>query len=385
MMPNKQYVAKKKSSSKSRSKSAHPPLVPSDLAGIASTTRSAAGSYFQQNKMRLQRRAKKWQDYIPRVKANKIKIRGDERKADVLAIAYLNFFYDKLDQRQEQEWNADKHEKENVSSPGTAANEGMDEGDTVQPKTLFNWKLRYEELMEFKNTHGHCLVPQRYKENPNLGKWVSNQRKRFKLRKKKELESSYSFTALSSERYTLLENIGFVWSVGDYSWRVRYEELKQFKREFGTCMVPKMDKKYPKLGSWVRKQRERYKALINGERLMKNGGAILSTEEFDLLQDIDFVWSVHEYIWKTRYEELMEYKNEHGNCLVPGKYSKNPSLGNWVDLQRARYKAMKKGEKTLKRGISAMTADQAKMLEKIGFEFYFPSSNNAASADDDEL
>ena len=36
-----------------------------------------------------------------------------------------------------------------------------------------------------------------------------------------------------------------------------------------------------------------------------------------------------------RLEELKEYRNEYGDCLVPQGYNDNPKLGRWVNHQRA--------------------------------------------------
>lgn len=57
------------------------------------------------------------------------------------------------------------------------------------------WMNRYKELIEYKKEHGSTLVPQRYKKNPKLGKWVTHQRS----------------SCLTEERKALLDEIGFVW------------------------------------------------------------------------------------------------------------------------------------------------------------------------------
>jgi hypothetical protein len=41
------------------------------------------------------------------------------------------------------------------------------------------------------------------------------------------------------------------------------------------------------------------------------------------------------------FERLKGYKLEHGGCLVPSKYYTDCKLGNWVNVQRARYKTDK--------------------------------------------
>lgn len=34
-------------------------------------------------------------------------------------------------------------------------------------------------------------------------------------------------------------------------------------------------------------------------------------------------------VWNERFEELLEYKKQHGDCNVPGRYKANPTLGRW--------------------------------------------------------
>ena len=61
-----------------------------------------------------------------------------------------------------------------------------------------NWTLRFEELKKFKETHGHCNVPQRDPTNRPLGQWVGTQRK------------AYTKSKMSTERKEKLDSIGFV-------------------------------------------------------------------------------------------------------------------------------------------------------------------------------
>jgi hypothetical protein len=51
----------------------------------------------------------------------------------------------------------------------------------------------------FKENQGHCGVPDRWSENPELGRWVANQRQTFRKGK------------LSEERVARLEALGFEW------------------------------------------------------------------------------------------------------------------------------------------------------------------------------
>jgi len=57
----------------------------------------------------------------------------------------------------------------------------------------------------------------------------------------------------------------------------------------------------------------------------------------------------------------MEYKENHGDCLVPRRYEGNPKLGSWVNARREMYYDTKKGETT------QMTKERIHKLEGKGF------------------
>ena len=42
-------------------------------------------------------------------------------------------------------------------------------------------------------------------------------------------------------------------------WSARFQQLTEFKVQFGNCLVPKQCAVHPKLGTWVLKQRHNYK------------------------------------------------------------------------------------------------------------------------------
>jgi len=44
--------------------------------------------------------------------------------------------------------------------------------------------------------------------------------------------------------------------------------------------------------------------------------------------------------------ELDDYHRDHGHCLVPKRYDRNPSLGNWVNKQRQNYRKFVTGKRT---------------------------------------
>ena len=74
-----------------------------------------------------------------------------------------------------------------------------------------------------------------------------------------------------------------------------------------------------------------------------------------------------ERAWNDRYDELVEYKAEHNNCLVPERYPDN--LGTWVQTQRRQYRLRNEGKH------SHLTEERIKLLEDLGFE-WSPKGNS---------
>merc|ERR1719330_1015208 len=95
----------------------------------------------------------------------------------------------------------------------------------------------------------------------------------------------------------------------------------------------------------------------------------MTQERIDLLQNVGFVWHSHEVVWQERLSELMEYKKELGDCLVPSNYTPNPKLATWVKCQRRQYKLYLRGSP------SNITVERIRILEKAGFEWELRSSS----------
>ena len=68
------------------------------------------------------------------------------------------------------------------------------------------WMERFNELVEFQRSNGHCDVPNRFPPNPQLSLWVKSQRRHYASNKRGKK------TPLSGERIRRLESIGFVWT-----------------------------------------------------------------------------------------------------------------------------------------------------------------------------
>jgi Helicase associated domain len=235
----------------------------------------------------------------------------------------------------------------------------------------------FQRLVAFKARQGHCNVPARYLEDPQLGTWLdtvrqSKKRERLSPERVKALEAlvvvwqardtawEKMFHALvvfkaregncyvrqnypespslltwmntqrarkrrgdlSQKRVNKLNEIGFPWVPHDDFWEDMFQALVRFKAQHRHCKMPRQYPDCPELSTWVQTQ-----------RTLKSCGR-LSGEDARRLEELGFVWQPHQTAWKQRLEQLAEFKSACGHCNVPADYPENPSLGNWLDSQR---------------------------------------------------
>jgi hypothetical protein len=121
------------------------------------------------------------------------------------------------------------------------------------------WNECFEQLREYKVQLGHCRVPFRYSANPKLGLWVSKQRRYLNLHQEGKPSQ------MTPERMGALQSVGFVSDVHAAAWNQCFEQLREFKVQFGHCRVPFSYSANPKLGLWVAKQRQHFKLQKEGK------------------------------------------------------------------------------------------------------------------------
>jgi superfamily II DNA or RNA helicase len=173
------------------------------------------------------------------------------------------------------------------------------------------WEQRFQELVAFKAREGHCDLPARDPENPQLGMWLSNQRQFKKA------------GTLSPDRIARLEALGAAWEVLDLAWEKRFHELTAFRAQHGHCNVPDNHPENSRLAQWLKTQRWR-----------KDRGS-LSPDHIARLDALGVVWDRLDTVWEERFQELMAIKAQHGHCNVPRAYSERPQLAGWLARQRA--------------------------------------------------
>lgn len=142
-----------------------------------------------------------------------------------------------------------------------------------------SWMGKYEELLDFRLSNGHCLVPNQYSVNPSLAEWVKRQRYQYKLK------GMGRHSSMSDDRVIALEKLGFVWNSHDAVWEERLKELKQYKNIFGNTNVPSKYQPNPQLAIWIKRQRRQYKFLTEGKP------STMTPYRVEKLMEINFSWS----------------------------------------------------------------------------------------------
>jgi len=144
------------------------------------------------------------------------------------------------------------------------------------------WSEMFSKLESYKSKHGDCLVPQNFPEDPKLGRWVDKQRHCYKCRNEKRP------TPLTMKQIEKMESIGFVWSVNkQHNWAEMFQQLEEYRKIHGDCLVQANFKENPKLGRWVSQQRHHYKRWKSG----KSSPMDTDMTRIDQLEQIGFAWT----------------------------------------------------------------------------------------------
>jgi hypothetical protein len=236
------------------------------------------------------------------------------------------------------------------------------------------WEGSFARLAAYKDAHGHCSVPKGWAEDSRLGSWVSKQRAR-----KKALDRGEPSQGMTAARVARLEALGFIWALSreqiskrkgqaartdEAAWEEKLERLAAYKQEHGDCSVPRGWAEDPPLGRWVGHQRTNKKALDRGDPSQGMTAARAAK-----LEALGFAYDTPDAAWEEKLARLAAYKQEHGDCSVPRGWAEDPQLGRWVDNQRARKKALDRGEPS-----PGMTAARAAKLEALGFAWKLPAA-----------
>lgn len=186
---------------------------------------------------------------------------------------------------------------------------------SIEDRLIADWDDWYDKLVEFWEANGHVLV-QRTKENLNtgLGKWVSRQRQ------------YYNSGMLEKEKIDKLELLGFAWDLSDHIWNQMYSLVCKYKEVEGHIETTISEELF---------EGENIHRWMNRQRVFYNSNTI-SSDKIDKLNEIGFVWSSQEKIWRINMEKLIDFKEKNGHITIPKK--EDSSLYTWLYKQKKKYK-----------------------------------------------
>lgn len=177
-----------------------------------------------------------------------------------------------------------------------------------------NWSQAYKALKSFVASEGHCRVHPKFKtkEGFALGNFIQIQRRKHKD------------GGLKPDEYAALNELGFIWDVGEEQWESRFEELRNFVAANGHAIVPKqllgVDKSFYE---WASRQRKLYRQCK------------LSSDRIHRLNELGFVWDLDGYRWEQGFENLRRFQKENSHVLVPYNFrcADGTVLDRWLKRQ----------------------------------------------------
>jgi hypothetical protein len=272
------------------------------------------------------------------------------------------------------------------------------------------WNEMFNRLVEYEAKHGDCLVPKKYTEDPKLASWVEMQRNlnnREKMASWVEAKHNLNKRGCKAKPTTepgfyevALQAASIPPSIEGKTPEEWAEEMANAENDaipsenaalqaaaadvdhqVAACM--EVDNEVSTVSFEESKQAAEEAPDATG---MPANGKRLSQERRDKLDALGFVWSLRskrvDDHWDDMYRQLLEYKEKHGDCLVPSRFELNFKLGKWVETQRYEYTKMhraadQKGpskEEEPDSGTSLLsnprlTEERRHRLEAIGFEW----------------
>ena len=212
--------------------------------------------------------------------------------------------------------------KKNDESPTKKPPKEKAESDGSMKRGKKKDALMIEKLKAFRARfpEKNCNVPDKWKEDPVLANWVSQQRR------------SYADQKIKPERVAELNELGFAWKLQHKNWydsfRTDFDDmmgrLTKFYNEHGHPNVPSRFPEDPRLAQWVKNQRT------------YRDRKTLEKSKIDRLDALGFVWRFKKRNdWDEMCERLIAFKEVNGHCNVAQAYKEDPQLGKWCQNQRA--------------------------------------------------
>ena len=179
-----------------------------------------------------------------------------------------------------------------------------------------NWQKFFKQATAFRKKHGHLRIThdEQAAEFPGLANFAGRLRG--------------GSLGPDDEQSQRLEKLGFVWDLraarSEAFFDQRFAELVKYKKKHGDTNVSQLDDNNWALGQWVTRTRQTRDRLSDEQRRRLDG--------------IGFVWELKkewmESQWQIRFGELLDYKGQHGDTLVPQDCPDWYTLSRWVSRMR---------------------------------------------------
>ena len=201
----------------------------------------------------------------------------------------------------------------------------------IVENTTESWDEILGRLVKFKEREGHLRVPYYFNDDGyRLGIKVVN------LRQQRN--------SLSTERISVLNDMGFVWSEIDEKWNDFIRALTSFHQREGHLNVK---------ASHVENGYQLGRQVINYRVQLEKNNSFYK-DRIDQLDKMGFIWDANLYNWNLHLEALKLFKKKEGHLVPPRSRKENGLLiGKWLQRQRDCYENL--------------TDDQKKMLSEVGF------------------
>lgn len=215
---------------------------------------------------------------------------------------------------------------------------GFEWSSDIRGKKDIAWRMMFAKLERFYERKGHSNVPDRYKPDEKLGRWVST------VRYSKDRLEKWKLQALKKVKFKFSDDIA---KDKEANRKLLFKKIEKFFKQHGHANVPESyeDSKLAIAVAYLRQ----YPSRINAaeKRQLKRWNFLFSDQ-------IKEKW---EALWNASFTKLQKFKKQFGHCRVSSAYKDQP-LARWVANQR---KDEREGR---------LPADRKQRLVKLGFAFY---------------
>ncbi|MBF0323216.1 MAG: helicase associated domain-containing protein, partial [Magnetococcales bacterium] len=172
------------------------------------------------------------------------------------------------------------------------------------------WEQMRQRLVRFKESRGDAHVPPVWTEDPELARWVAEQRRNWKN------------NSLEPERIAALDLLNFVWDPEAAHWAEMRQRLLLFRDLNGHMDLPIPYPDDPALAVWVAEVRRKWR---KGE---------IDAQAAEDLTRLGFVWDPEAEAWEKMFAHLVTWRESAGHARIPDPFPADLPLGRWAEEQR---------------------------------------------------